>query len=280
MKRDGREIARMTDLRLCKALHKYSFLRTRDLAVLLFQKARSLKGAEFQPVPMIVDGTAWRMTQRSLARLRRDRLVVWGDAPDGSLIYALSEAGARMLEGLGIPAKSGKESIWRVSLSHFHHRRLANEMAIVASVMGYRVKTEHEIATGRWIGGTEGVKGKEPDFLVLDGREVHFGEVERSRRRKSDSEKLFSFLLEVFGTSSAPTGPVPLDGGYSLKKVVFVCGSAFMKKLSSSLKEVGWTDEMIASRLSFVQCIYPTEAKFIRKKAQIGVRAAESISAS
>lgn len=280
MKQDGREVARLTDLRVLKALYKYSFLRTRDLAVLLFQKARSLKRAEFQPVPIIVDGTAWRMTQRSLARLRRDRLVVWGDAPDGSLIYALSEAGARLLEGLGIPAKSGKESIWRVSQSHFHHRRLANEMAIVASVTGYRVKTEHEIAAGLWFGGTEGVKGKEPDFVVLDGQDVYFGEVERSRRRKSDSEKLFSFLLEVFGASSTTNGPVPLGGGYMLRKVVFVCGSAFMKRLSSSLKEAGWTDEMITSRLTFVQCLYPTEAKFIRKKAQIGVRAAESISAS
>lgn len=188
-KPDGRVSARQNELRLLKSLHKYGWLRTRDLAAIHWMP-RQPRAKHYQPVSIAVSETAQRMAQRTLARLRNQRLVIWMQAPDGSLIYGVSEAGARKLVDLGIPAKSGKNQVRRVSLSHYHHRRIANEVAIVAGLQGYRVSSETEIACGTWLGGNTGVKGKKPDFLVREGQSVYWGEVERSRRRQSDYRKL------------------------------------------------------------------------------------------
>jgi hypothetical protein len=149
-KRDGRELARQNELRLLKSLHKYGWLRTRDLAALHWMPAMR-RGQLFELATVEVSQTALRMAQRTLARLRRDCKVLWIQAPDGSTIYGLAEAGARQLVSLGIPAKSGKDLVRRISLSHYHHRRLANEVAIVAVLQGYRVASETEIASGNWL---------------------------------------------------------------------------------------------------------------------------------
>lgn len=264
MKRDGREMARQNELRVLKALHKFGWLRTRDLAAMLWMPNMRRVG-NFQPTAIEVSISALRMAQRTLARLRRDHKVIWLRAPDGSTIYGLSEAGARQLVGLGIPAKSGKDQVRRGSLSQYHHRRLANEVAILAMLQGYRVATEYEISSGLWLGGVEGVHGKKPDVIVRDGRSVWWVEVERSRRNAKDLGRLQSFLKTLWPPGQHVSALAELPDGHQLMKIVFICDGAFIDRVTADLKRAGWTEEQLRHRISPTRLLYVTEAKFLVK---------------
>lgn len=206
------------------------------------------------------------MAQRSLARLRKQRCVITGQGTDGSVLYALSEAGARTLKMLGIPARSGKDQLRRVSMSHYHHRRLANELAIVASLQGYRVATEYEIATGTWFGGKTGVLGKMPDVVVRDGKQMWWVEVERSRRNRRDYDKLLAWLLALRKLHKpGNTTFAELPGDVLLQQVVFVCSKAFIAKLSDDLAARGWPAAQQCGHIVGVPLLYVSEAKFILK---------------
>lgn len=268
---DGREIARQNEQRALKALHKFGWLRTRDLAALLWMKGGA-KPQRFALEPIIVAPSAYRMAQRTLARLRQQRCVIWLQAPDGSTIYGLSEGGARHLVGLGIPAHPGKNLVRRVSLSHYHHRRLANELAILAQLQGYRVASETEIAAGTWLGGYQGVAGKKPDVLVRDGKRVWWLEVERSRRNKRDYVKLLDWLRALWPDRSRADAPAVLPGGHGLGQVVFVCTGAFIDRVMADLKAQGWNDAQIISRILPIRLLYVTEAKFLAKQANRNYR--------
>lgn len=264
--RDGRDVARANELRVLKALHKHGWLRTRDLAALLWSKTGAKRSQGFVPQPIVVTSSALCMAQRTLARLRRDRKVIHIQAPDGSLIYGLSEAGARQLVGLGIPAKSGKDQLRRISLSHYHHRRLANETAIVATLQGYRVVSEAEIAAGLWFAGTDGIKGKRPDVVIREGNSVWLVEVERSRRNQKDYGKLLNWLTGLWPSDGRSREAWDLPGGYVLKQIVFVCESAFTHRLIADLRKRGWGDTQISSRILITQLLYVSEAKFVLKE--------------
>ena len=268
IKKDGRELARTNELRLLKAIFKHGWMRTRDLAALGWTKAGVRKNPSFTPEPIIVANSAIRMAQRTIARLRRDRMVIHMQAPDGCLIYGLSEAGARRLVGLGIPAKTGKDQVRRVSLSHYHHRRLANELAVIAALQGYRVVSETEIAAGLWFGGKNGILGKRPDVVVRDGKEVWLVEVERSRRNKKDYIKLLRWLIQLWTVNHQNSETVDLTGGYKLKQVVFVCGNAFIDRLITDLRKLGWTEAQIINRIYAKRLLYVSEGKFIIKDTQ------------
>ncbi|MBU2642552.1 MAG: replication-relaxation family protein [Gammaproteobacteria bacterium] len=262
LKRDGRELARRNDERTLKAIHKFSWLRTRCVAALLFMPR--LKATDnFKLVVIAVPATARRMAQRTLARLREQRKVIWIKAPDGSRIYGLSESGARQLVDLGIPAKSGKDSIRRVSLSYFHHRRLANEVAICALLQGFRASSEHEIAVGEWLGGQKGVHGKKPDSVVRTGQTVVFCEVDRSRRNFRDHEKLVTWLKTMWPPDRGADEPAELPGGHKLHKVLFLANAAFIERLIRDMREAGWTEKMIANRIQATKSLYVTEDKFL-----------------
>lgn len=261
---DGRELARMNEIRVLKALHKYAWLRTRDLAVLIWMKAKSRPNDGFVPEHVIVDSSATRMAQRTLSRLRLGRLVIHIRAPDGSEIYGLSEAGARLLAGIGVPAKSGKDYIRRVSLSHYHHRRLANEVAIIAAIQGYRVASEAEIAAGLWFGGKGGINGKYPDVVVRDNKNVWLCEIERSRRNQKDYDRVLEFIVNLWSNQRMEV--VDLPGGYKLRQVVFVCEKAFADRLTSDLLRRGWNEAQINSRILMQRLLYVSEAKFLLKK--------------
>jgi hypothetical protein len=265
MKRDGREVARQNELRVLKALHKYGWLRTRDLAALLWIKTKAKSQGDFVPTPIVVAASGMRMAQRTLLRLRHDIKVLWLKAPDGSTIYGLSEAGARQLVGLGIPAKSGKDQVRRVSMAHYHHRRLANEIAIVAQLHGYRVATETEIAAGQWLGGMAGINGKKPDVLVREGRNIWWVEVERSRRNAKDYGRLMAWLKELWPVGPNAMSPATLPDGHQLMKVLFVCDGAFVDHLVADLQKVGWTEMQINQRISPTRLLYVSEAKFLTK---------------
>lgn len=266
-KRDGREIARQNELQVLKALHKFGWLRTRDLGALVWMRLPGKsKSAGFVPKPIVVDAVAVRMAQITLARLRKSGEVLWRQAPDGSFIYGLTQLSARLLTGQGIPAKSAKDLVRRVSLSHYHHRRIANEISIVAKLEGYRVASEHEIATGQWLGGTTGIAGKKPDVLVRDGKDIWCCEIERSARNQRDYEKLLSWLTELWSTCRLDD-PATIQDGLLLKKVIFVADNPFINRLFNDLKKLGWTEAMIASRIYPVRCLYTTETRFLLKQA-------------
>ncbi len=264
--KDGREIARTYEQRVLKALHKYGWLRTRDLAALIWMRANSRpRSGGFIPEPIVVEPSAWRMAQRTLARLRKADQLLWRQAPDGSTIYGLAEAGAHRLVCQGISATSGKDLVRRVSMSHYHHRRIANEVAILASLQGYRVASEREIAVGQWFGGSDGVADKLPDVIVRDGKDVVWVEIERSRRNKNDETALRAALAKLFAGTKHPLDVPDLPGGYRLKKVLFVCESAFIDRLMTDLEKHGWTKETIEHRILSIRLLYVTEGKFLLK---------------
>lgn len=264
--KDGREIARTYEQRVLKALHKYGWLRTRDLAALIWMRASSRpRSGGFIPEPIVVEPSAWRMAQRTLARLRKSDKVLWRQAPDGSTIYGLAEAGAHWLVRQGINATSGKDLVRRVSMSHYHHRRIANEVAILASLQGYRVASEREIAVGQWFGGKDGVADKLPDVIVRDGKDVYWIEVERSRRNQKDEAALRTALVKLWAGVRRPLDVPDLPNDYRLKKVLFVCESAFIDRLMTDLEKFGWTKEMIDHRILSVRLLYVTEAKYLLK---------------
>jgi hypothetical protein len=260
--RDSREIGRHYEQRVLRSLHKFGFLRTRDLAALLWSSSIKGRGG-FEPLVIEVSASARRMAQRTLRRLRQVHMVIWLKAPDGSVIYGLSEAGARQLVNSGIPAKSGKDIVRRVSLSHFHHRRIANEIAIGALLQGFRANSEHEIAMGDWLGGKQGVEGKKPDVVVRDGKNVWFLEVERSRRNERDYAKLINFLMAMWPDGRNAYESAELPGGHKLCQVVFISDAAFVARVHADLKKAGWNEEMIAKRVSAFVSLYITEAKYI-----------------
>lgn len=263
-KRDGREIARGNDERVLKSLFKFGWLRTRDVAALHWMPRVKRKGTGFEPIQIEVSPTARRMAQRTLQRLRQQHSVIWIQAPDGSTIYGLSEAGARQLVNLGIPAKSGKDQIRRVSLSQFHHRRIANEIAIGALLQGYRANSELEIAAGQWLGGMKGVFGKKPDVVVRNGKDAYFIEVERSSRNKKSIDSLNGFLFSIWAVDKRAGGPAELPDGHKLHQVIFVANAAFIERVCNDLRKAGWTENMISERIGGVRCLYVTEAKFIK----------------
>lgn len=198
------------------------------------------------------------MAQRTLRRMRDRHLVLSAKAPDGGVLYGLAESGARVLQRHGVPAKSGKDLVRRYSSQHYRHRCVANEVAISGIVEGYRVSTEREIAQGLWLGGSAGVSGKRPDALLRNGHRAYWVEVERSTRNKASAQQLLAWLSAVAGSGNSWQSPRLADG-VELARVVFICTPAFANRLKQDLRRLGWTDELIASRISFETSLYSFE---------------------
>lgn len=258
---DGRQVAQENETAVLRALHRYGWLRTRDLAVLVWHGfARLPLGRHPSLAPAKATDTAIRMAQRTLARMRRQRLVLTSQAPNGSRIHALSERGARILQGLGVPASSGKDMMRDYHASYFLHRCIANEAAISATMAGYRVSTEREIAQGRWLGGIEGIERKKPDVLVRSGAAAWWVEVERSHKNRHDYARLLYWLKTIWQNTPRPGDAAPLCEDTVLRQVVFICTKAFAKKLTGDLQSAGWTEEQMASRLRFETLLYSFEA--------------------
>lgn len=258
---DGRQIARKNETTVLRALHRYGWLRTRDVALLVWHSpARLLLGRHPSLAPLAATDTAIRMAQRTLARMNRQRLVLSTNAPNGSRIHTLSEAGARVLQGLGVRAATGKDMMRRYHAAFFLHRCIANEVAISATMAGYRVSTEREIAQGRWLGGMDGIAGKKPDVLVRSGATAWWVEVERSQKNRNDYAKLLQWLISIWQNTPRPGEDSPLHEAVTLRQVVFICTKVFAKKLTKDLNEQGWSAEQVASRLRFELSLYSFEA--------------------
>lgn len=257
--RDGRIIAREREERLLKSLARFGFLRTRDCAAL---RPLWAKGATGEPVldAPVASASDVRMAQRTLRRLADARQVLRGQAPDGSTIYALSEAGARRLQQMGIAATTGKDLVRAFSSAHFRHRMIANEIAIRGLLDGYKVSTERETSQNKSLAGDEGVVGKKPDVLLrgADGR-IWWCEVERSRKNAADYSKLLKWLEAVAADAADASGSKLLGKGLKWGKVIFVCTPAFRSKLMRDLIAKGWKKSALDALISFSTELYRFE---------------------
>jgi len=199
------------------------------------------------------------MAQKTLRRMRDRRLVLSSRAPDGSVIYALAEAGARQLQQIGIAAGTGKDLMRSFSSAHFRHRSIANEVAISAVQEGFRVSSEHEISRGDWLGGDRGIAGKKPDVTIRAAGRIWLVEVEKSRKNANDYSKLLEWLGIVVRDAFRPAGQELLGDGLRWGKVVFVCTRAFRDKLSRDLTAAGWKKNHFETLISFNLSLYSFE---------------------
>lgn len=268
---DGRELARRNELKILKLLHRLGWARSREAACLWMPSRSAPPKGGFSPEPVYVSGSALRMAQRTLGRLREQRLVFTHVGPDGSHLYALTEGGARVLQGMDIPATSGKDWLCRFSMNQYHHRRLANELAIIAMLQGYRIRTDREIAQGLGIGGVEGVQGKRADVTARSGKTLYWGEVIRSRLNARDYAHTLTWLHGLWQAGRNLWLPAPLPEGLELAQVVFLADRAFAERLTRDLKDLGWSDELIEHRLKFKLSLYVTEARYILTQDKTGL---------
>lgn len=255
-KKDGRVIAAENDIRVLRALHRFGWLRTRDIASLSWQRwaAKPVMAPTLAPARFSAAGL--RMAQRTLKRLREQRAVISAQAPDGSLIYALAEAGVRRLKEAGVDAVGGKDLVRSFSSAFFRHRCISNEVAIGAMVEGYRVSTEREIAQGAWLGGEAGIAGKRPDVVIRHDGHFWFIEVERSRKSAKDYAALLSWLAKVLRDKLRPQGAQLLGPTATWERVVFICTTAFEVKLRHDLQAAGWSAQQINVLLWFETELY------------------------
>lgn len=257
MKKDGRAVARENELRVLRALHRFGWLRTRDIAVLVWQRWSAKPGNNLLDLqPLMPTESGLRMAQRTLQRMRERRLTLSSRAPDGSTIYALSEAGARSLRTIGMVAASGKDLMRQFSSSHYRHRCIANEIAVAAIVDGFSASTEREIAQGRWLGKDAGIAGKRPDVLVRFKKLIWWVEVERSRKNAKDYLRLLQWLGAAGTDAFNPSGNQLLGENLCWEKIVFICTPAFKSKLLRDLESAGWKETQIEKLLTFSTSLY------------------------
>lgn len=260
--RDGRAVAQDNEARILRALQRFGWLRTRDLAVLVWQRwaARPpTSGPSLRPAVATVTGL--RMAQRTLKRMRERRLVLQANTPDGSVIYALAEGGARLLQQTGLPATTGKDLLRTFSASYYRHRCIANEVAIGAIMEGFRAATEREIAQGLWLGGQKGFAGKRPDVLARgSGGAIWWVEVERSRKNASDYAHLLVWLSAIRQDAFRATGSKLLDEGLRWAKIIFICTMPFRTKLCQDLIAAGWYERNLDDLLKFETVLYDFKA--------------------
>ena len=258
-KKDGRVIARENEARVLRALHRFGWLRTRDLAVLCWQRWASKPSGPPGMGPVLPSASAVRMAQRTMRRLRDASMVITGQGPDGSVIYALSERGARALKAAGVTAISGKDLVRGFSSAYYRHRCIANQIAVAGIVQGFRASTEREIAQGLWLGGEVGIAGKRPDVLLRSGSAVHWVEVERSRKNAKDYKAFLAWMVKVLQDSTRRDGSRLLGPGQVWGRVIFICTPAFETKLRKDLEAAGWTRQQVDALSCFESELYRFE---------------------
>lgn len=258
-KKDGRKIARENEVRVLRALHRFGWLRTRDLASLCWQRWAFRPSRPPSIVPVQPTTSALRMAQRTLLRLRNARMVITGQGPEGSVIYTLSEGGARTLKEIGMPSVSGKNLVRGFSSAYYRHRCIANQIAISGIVQGFRASTEREIAQGLWVGGEAGIAGKRPDVLLRSGNQVFWVEVERSRKNAKDYKALLGWLGKVLHDTTRGDASRLLGPGQVWGRVIFVCTQVFEARLRRDLIDMGWTRQQVDELSCFQTALYCLE---------------------
>lgn len=256
-KRSGIEIALANEIEVLKAIHKFGWLRSKDLASLIWQKRDkrfSNKEPEFRKPVSSPSGL--RMAQITLKRLKEKKLILAALTPDNSTIYALSQKGANHLNAVGIDTDSGKDLLRFFSFDQYRHRVISNELAIAGILQGFKVFTEREIAQNKWHFDKSGYLGKKPDCLIQSKEYGWWIEVERSRKNQKDYLFLLKWLNTVFENCKRPHEKPALTAQIGLQKVVFICTPVFEKRVVADLIRLGWSEEQVYLRLIFLQSLY------------------------
>lgn len=239
--KDGRLIACARETQVLRSLSRFGWLRTRDIGALCWNRWLPKPVAPLDLAAVNATDSGLRMAQRTLKRLRLQNKVISSQAPDGSIVYALAEAGVRVLQEAGVDAASGKDLVRGFSAAFFRHRCIANEVAIAAINQGFRVSTEREIAKGLWFGGEVGIFGKRPDVVIRDGKRVTFCEVEKSRKKQAEYQALVRWLSKLLQLQQKYGGQAQLSPEVCLGRVVFICTQGFRTKLLRDLEVAGWS---------------------------------------
>ena len=196
---NGQDVAADNELHILYWLHRFGWLRTRDLASLVWYDSRSAD-------------SAISMAQRTLKRLKSSRQVLHKIAPDGATVYALALAGAKRLgDEAGIDARSGKD-VLRV-LGNYEHRCNANVFAINQVRAGEKIWTEREIQSGR--APVRTVLHKVPDGLIDATNDedkdsflaLSWVEIERGHKKADDFTKMMNFAYTVLGPLNSAGQP-------------------------------------------------------------------------
>lgn len=192
MTSDTRQIAASNETAILIYLHRFGWLKTRQIAALVW--------------PESAEGGGYSMAQRTLRRLKLARKVIAKIAPDGATIYALGRGGAQLLrETTEIEDAKTTRDCMR-SLPAYDHRALANDLAIAWIAQGKTAWTEHEVQTGR--APVKVHRGKIPD-LLLDWSEktvaaddevvLAWVEVENTWKSNRELDKMLAFFCTVLG---------------------------------------------------------------------------------
>lgn len=255
--RSGIEIALANEIEVLKALHKFGWLRSKDLACLIWQKKdKRFSNREPEFCKPVSSPSGLRMSQITIKRLKDKKLILSATTPDNSHIYALSQKGANHLNTVGIDTVSGKDLLRFFSFEQYRHRVISNEMIISGKLQGFKVFTEREIAQNKWHFDKAGYLGKKPDCLIQNKEYAWWIEVERSRKNQKDYAFLLKWLNAVFVSCKRPHEKPSLTSQISLQKVVFVCSPVFERKLNSDLIKLGWSDDQVQFRLIFLTSLY------------------------
>lgn len=254
--KSGLEIANENEIKVLNYLHKFGWLRSKDIASLVWQ-IPDKKFSNFEPEfkKCIYTKGGLRMAQITLKRLKLNKLVLSAEAPDNSTIYALSQKGANRLGEAGIESISGKDLIRIFSFDQYRHRVISNEIAIAGVLQGFKVFTERQIAQNKWLFNEKGYHEKKPDCLIINRASAWWIEVEKSRKNKKDYEALLNWLGVVHQHCKRPHEKPEL-AGLGLRKIVFICSPVFEKRLMNDLMKLGWDEESIYLRLAFEKSIF------------------------
>lgn len=253
--KNTRKAAILNRLKILQCAHRFGWLRTKDLACLSWLSAR--RGEPSQPpdfLPASATGSALRMAQRTIRSLLGAGFLLQTRAPDGALVYSLSQRGADILRQTGVEAKSGKDLLRAHSIGYYRHRCISNEIAISALLAGCKVTTENELARGDCTYLNVSL-GKVPDVLVRHFDKWYWIEVERSRKNQTDYLRLLHWL------ESIRCKPQDVLIGFSSAQVTvtFVCRDAFERRLRADLSKRGWSALQIDSLISFKVSLYSFE---------------------
>lgn len=218
---DGRILAIENEERVLRALARFGWLPTRQIASLIWPNSASP-----------------RLAQRTLARLREQREVNSRTGPDGSTVYALAAAGARRLgREFGLSTRITKDAMRHIERT-FEHRCLANEVCIWWLTSDFEgsagVYTEHEVATGQAILTKKNAHEflgtvKVPDALLLmrpkekghpDALWLGWIEVERGHKNRRDQEKMVAALAHILGRTGTQ---MRVDSIHQVRFAMVVC---------------------------------------------------------
>jgi hypothetical protein len=176
---DKRIIGEQNTRAILTALHRFGWLTSRMISVLVWPEAKQ----------------APAMARRAVRTLADQKLLLKRQLPEGGDCYTLSAAGARwLLDKEGIAAKAGST----LKLGNPMHRACSNWYLINRMLAGDTIWTEYEIQTGR--APVCNIGGKVPDGLCLTDFGLVWVEVENAWKNRIDRSAIVRFCQRNLAT--------------------------------------------------------------------------------